>query len=68
MPDVLSVPVAAEEKDCSRQTIYNALDRGALNGLRTGNTRLVIRDEAYQAFQVKRKHDPRRNPLTSEED
>ena len=58
MARVLSVPVAADEKGCSRQTIYNALDRGALNELRTGKTRLVIRDKAYDAFEVKRKHDP----------
>jgi len=58
VPDVLSVPVAAAEKRCSRQTIYNALDRGALNELRTGKTRLVLRDEAYDEFEVKRKHDP----------
>lgn len=56
MADVLSVPAAAEEKGCSRQTIYNALDRGTLNELRTGKTRLVVRDETYEHWEVKKKH------------
>jgi predicted DNA-binding protein YlxM (UPF0122 family) len=56
MADVLSVPAAADEKSCSRQTIYNALDRGALNELRTGKTRLVIRDEAYEEWEVEAKY------------
>lgn len=56
MPDVISAPKAAEEKGCSRQTIYNALDRGALNEHRTGKTRLVIEDELYDEWEVKAKH------------
>lgn len=64
MADVLSVPAAAEEKGCSRQTIYNALDRGALNELRTGKTRLVVRDEAYDRWTVETKF--RETPRTNE--
>jgi hypothetical protein len=50
---------AAREKDCSRQTIYNALDRGDLNGLsfkppgRVRRTRLVKVDAAFQAWHPK---------------
>lgn len=65
MDDILSVPAAAEEKGCSRQTIYNALDRGALNELRTGKTRLVVRDETYERWEVEAKF--REKPRTDKE-
>ena len=52
-PNVVTVAVAAAEKSCIPQTIYNALDRGDLNGTRVGNTRLVFRDETFEAWQPK---------------
>ena len=51
-PGVLAVSVAAREKGCTDQTIYNALDRGDLNGIRTGKHRLVVRDEVYETWSV----------------
>lgn len=64
MPDLLSVSQAAEIKDCHRMTIYNALDRGDLNEYRAGNTRLVVRDNAFEAWEVKVKH--REKPRTDD--
>lgn len=52
-PNVISAADAAREKGCSTQTIYNALDRGDLNGVRMGALRLVLLDDAYGTFQVK---------------
>lgn len=49
---VIPVTEAAEEKDCSRQTIHNAVDRGDLNEVRAGHYVLIVRDEKYEAFQV----------------
>lgn len=57
----ISVRQAAEIKDCSRQTIYNALDRGDLNGFHAGGFRLVRRDGAFEAWKVKVKHREKKN-------
>ena len=43
---------AAKEKDCSQQTIYNALDKNALNGFRVGDSRIIIKDDKYRDFRV----------------
>lgn len=66
--DFLSVRQAAEIKGCSRQTIYNAIERGDLNGAKVGTYHVVQQDGAFQAFEVSRKHDPRRNPLKKDEE
>ena len=52
-PNVLPVTEAARDKDCTPQAIYNAIDRGDLNGLRMGNHRLVVRDATYRSFEIK---------------
>ena len=51
-PNVLPVTEAARDKGCTPQAIYNAIDRGDLNGLRMGNHRLVMRDDTYQSFEI----------------
>ena len=51
--NVLPVPAAAEEKGCTRQTIYNALDRGELTETRIGNTRLVLLDAQWKVWTPK---------------
>jgi hypothetical protein len=50
---LLTVGTAAEKKGCSRQTIYNALDRGDLTegSLRNSNMRLVVKDEAWEEWE-----------------
>ena len=52
-PNVIPATEAAREKGCSVQTVYNALDRGDLNGVRLGSHRLVMRDRKYSEFRVK---------------
>jgi len=51
--DPISAREAAERKDCSRQAVYQALDVGTLNELRTGGLRLVHTDDAFEAWQPK---------------
>ncbi len=52
-PNVITAAEAAREKACTTQAIYNALDRGDLNEVRMGGIRLILKDEAYKAYQVK---------------
>ena len=52
-PNVITAAEAAREKGCTDQAIYNALDRGALNEVRMGGMRLILKDAAYQSYQVK---------------
>lgn len=52
----LSVRQAAEIKGCSRQTIYNALNRGDLNGTRVGTYRVVLQDAAFECWTVEVKY------------
>ncbi len=52
--DIITVALAAEEKGCTRQGIYQSLDRGVLTEYRLGSTRLVVMDAKYAAYQVKR--------------
>ena len=51
--NVIAVAEATKEKGCTAQAIYNALDRGDLTELRMGGIRLILKDEAYAAYQVK---------------
>ena len=50
---VITAAEAAKEKACTTQAIYNALDRGDLNEIRMGGIRLILKDTAYEAYQVK---------------
>ncbi len=52
-PNVITVAEAAREKACTAQAIYNALDRGDLTEVRMGGIRLIMKDAAYKAYQVK---------------
>ena len=49
-PNVLPVPEVARLKGTSRQAVYAALERGTLNGMRVGSTRLIIRDSALSTY------------------
>ncbi len=51
-PYVITAAEAAREKACTTQAIYNALDRGDLNEVRMGGIRLILKDAAYEAYQV----------------
>jgi hypothetical protein len=48
--NVIPAPEAARRKDCSRQTIYNALSRGDLSEISYGSTRLVLLDEKWKEW------------------
>jgi len=57
MPDETSAPTipvseAARRKECSTQTIYNALERGDLNEVNFpgSSTRLVAIDDTFRAW------------------
>ena len=52
-PNVITAAEAAREKGCTDQAIYNAIDRGDLNGVRMGGMRLILKDAVYQSYQVK---------------
>lgn len=52
-PNVLLATKAAQEKGCTAQAIYNAIDRGDLNEVRMGRHRLVVKDDKYDSFEVK---------------
>lgn len=52
-PNIITAAEAAAEKNCSDQAIYNALDRGALNEIKMGGLRLILKDAAYEAYRVK---------------
>lgn len=48
--DFVTASMAAEEKRCSRQNVYQALDAGRLTEKRVGETRLIVVDEKYEQF------------------
>jgi hypothetical protein len=50
---LIPVTEAASLKDCTRQTIYNALNRGELTERTFGNIRLVVVNEAFEDWRVK---------------
>lgn len=49
--DVVSFTDAAEEKNCSRTTLYRAVDDGRLNDVEVGGRRMLIKDEAWKEFE-----------------
>jgi len=53
-PNVTTAAEAAREKGCTDQAIYNAIDRGDLNEIRLGGTRLILKNAAYKTYQVKK--------------
>ena len=50
---LIPVSEAAQRKGCTRQTIYNALERGDLTGRIFNTMRLVVVNEAFEAWSVK---------------
>lgn len=44
--------LAAEEKGCTPAAIYAAADRGVLNDVRMGGTRLIVMDAKYSKYSV----------------
>ncbi len=52
-PNVITITELAREKGCSRQAIYNAIQRGDLNTTRLGTQTVVVKDTNYEAFQIK---------------
>jgi excisionase family DNA binding protein len=51
-PNVFTVAETARRKGCTRQAVYNALDRGDLTEVRMGAQRLVARDDAFRRYEV----------------
>ena len=47
-----SVAEAADEKKCTKATLYQALDSERLTEFRVGKSRLIVNDEKYRAFEV----------------
>ena len=52
-PNVITADEAARRRGCTRQAIYNALDRGDLAEVKMGAQRLVAVDDAFAEYQVK---------------
>lgn len=50
-PNVTTISEAAERKSCGRNTIYRAIDRGALNTAEVGKQPVVLLDEAFEEFE-----------------
>jgi excisionase family DNA binding protein len=49
--NLVSISDAAREKDCSRTTLYRAIDDGRLNAVEVGDRQMLIRDEDFKAFE-----------------
>lgn len=52
-PSLLSTTEAAKLKGCTRQTIADALRRGALQGSKLGRVWYVVRDTTFEAYEVR---------------
>ena len=52
-PNVITITELARTQKCSRQAIYNAIERGDLNTTRLGTQTVVVKDAKYEAYQVK---------------
>ena len=52
-PNVTSIAEVAREQSCSRQAVYNAIERGDLTAVQVGRVRMIAKDQKYAAFQVK---------------
>lgn len=50
-PNVVSFTAAAEEKDCHRSSLYRARDRGELTIVKVGNTSMILRNDAFEAWE-----------------
>ena len=52
-PNVTTAKLAAAEKGCTYQAIYNALDAGRLTEAKIGGMRLVLLDKKYREYTVR---------------
>ena len=50
-PNVTTFTAGAEEKDCSRLTLYRAADRGEIHTAEVGGTRMILLDDAFAEWQ-----------------
>ena len=51
--EVISFSEAAEQIGCSRTTLYRAVDDGRLRDVKVGGRRMIVKDEAWEAFEPK---------------
>lgn len=49
--DLISFTDAAREKDCGRNTLYRAADRGELTTVEVSGRTMIVQDEAYWTFE-----------------
>ena len=52
-PNVITVTEAARQKNCTRQALYNAINRGELNTTRLGSQTVIVKDQRYTGYQVR---------------
>jgi len=50
-PNVTSFSAAAKEKNCGRNTLYRAADRGQINTAQVGGRRMILLDDAFERFE-----------------
>jgi len=48
--DLISVSDAADRRGVSHQAVYKALNNGTLTEERAGSHRLIVKDEAFEAW------------------
>lgn len=49
--DLVSFSTAAEEKDCSRTTLYRAVEDDRLNSVDVDGRQMLVRDDVYEQFE-----------------
>jgi hypothetical protein len=49
--DLISFTDAAREKDCGRNTLYRAADRGQINTIEVSGRKMIVKDAAYRTFE-----------------
>lgn len=51
--DVITFSDAAEQKECSRTTLYRACDDGRLTDVKVGDRRMIVMNEQWVSFEPK---------------
>lgn len=49
--DVITFSNAARRLGCSRTTLYRAVRDGRLNAVEVGDRKMILKDEAWEAFE-----------------
>jgi excisionase family DNA binding protein len=64
LPDMLTIPQAAEALGCSRQYIWDTIKRGRIQAMRFGHVSLIPRSslEHYEATKGQNVGRPRKRP------